>query len=531
MNTPDFHQALIQMFKTQPPEVKVSVLSGLYQRNVLDLDIENDKGLRFLDALCLSESLHPDIIDFINHIGRPDLYAQPHYGKWIIADQQIRWSKEYIGSPLPRSQTLSKIIDQVNEQYWLQKDKPNADPGSTLMYILGKLPHETHLPLVSLWKRGVHPEARLSSSWLAAASIHLHHTVNAYQEAGGNLEADAFFPSYHKDTYPLWRHIYEKNTNLVSTFSALADSQTISKSLFEIDQYGKEVVNVSGNHSEMVKKIIQRSDWNTLKRYNNDPFWLYTLQTRPELFETYIERKRKRPNFKEQDHLGRSVWFWANTTGYQDQNTFHLLHQEAPDEDLIYDHKGQGLGVQLLQFWVNQKTSIDYATIPYSSLSHDQLWSKVDQLPIQQQYKKSIEENQFKLTSSNNTDNLYEAWLLHLALHCKPTDRLTPEQRGYLAASIVLHSGFASYGKMSRLTELVKETGVECLQQLTHQSIVWPEPSIELIEKRKINSYPFDQEKINFYLNQWESIYQKQKLEKEMHRTSSSAPSLTTRRL
>ena len=512
MITPNFHTALVQVLKSEAPLVKVAVLQGLYDRQALDLDIVNEEGRNLLEALCQTEPLCQEVIEFIDAIGRTDLYANPHNGKWALMDQQIKWCQSYSSSWEKRSQTLAKMIDRVQEQYWASYDQDNSDNGSSLTRKLSKLGEHAAAPLTSLWQRGVDPHARMANSEMAICPISTNDALNAYLYAGGNLEELTYLDTLYPNTYPVWRHLYDRTGGLYPSLQKEAAKGNISVEMLKFDEYGKHVKDARGNQAEMTKRIIQHSNWNTVKQYNGTPFWLYTLSLRSDLLDNYLERKRKRPDFSEKDPFGRSVWFWANIQGFQQNPSLvDALRQELSDDFSVLNNKEEGLYVQILKHWINKLSEHNhYDGIAPSHLSQEQIWNKVETLPIASMYRKSLEfyNEHGYATNNNQKNNLHAAWLLSLAVSNAPLDQLGAEQRGMLASTLLLHTNII--GEFGRY---IQKKGLYALHLLTHDNIIWPDCPSELVEKRKTITHPFDMKSIGNYLNQWESLVEKQNLE------------------
>lgn len=508
----DFHDALEQALRTDSAKISVGVLSGLHERGALDLDgIDGDK-LTLFDRIMLHRPLATDHIQFLDSIGRSDVYAAPGDEGWSLMDRQLWFvvKNQIEGDAC----ALALMIDKVQAQWWRTHDHPKGDEATTVVAALSPLSHAA-LPLRALWRRGVDPHGRLGNKerLIAVQYMTRADTVEAYIHAGGDLNAPAMLAA-GKD-YAMWRPIMKRCDALVDTFSDANVRGLIDSDQFELDHYLKKAHLARKNISEMMKVITTRDDWHEATTHTGGPVWMDLVHSRRDLLDVFIGRKRKRPDFSQRDSEGRTAWHLACVrSGGMDEAMFNLLDGEIPHQQHMLADNGDGLATQVLKTIV-RRNKIPAGTIQAvlglrEKVGDSLLLAKIEQVDLTSSYMRAGD-------AAWTPDALFEL------LECEATHaRLTPEQRGHIIAGCILGEKQLNY-KSQKLWKQMLQQG-DLVRSFLHLGVHWPDVDhARLQQYTQVHARDFSVLDGQPLLEQWVSCLQRQHIAKGTVEATKSA--------
>lgn len=474
-----FHKAISDSLFNQQTSVKIDVLSGLHERGALDLDVLDEHGETLLGHMSKRQALPPEIIDFLDGIGRSDVYAQPKQGSFSLLDQHLRWLEQSTAKTTKIDDTLARMIARVDRSWWLGQDNHGDDPGSAMVATLAQCKC-SHLSLTALWNRGVATDARLGlpDRPLAVRGLSAQSAFQAYLDTGADLSAPLDLSG---NSPAIWRVILAQSDEVKDLVKETVDRGRIEPGQGGRDLYLKDLRLMRSNRADMIKHLFSRPDWQEIHNCYGTPAWLYAVSQRGDVLGELIERKRKRPDFAQRDHRGRSAWFWGLLRGALNPKEPELLArvmEELPPERYLPDSQGRGIMTQIAaQVLATGKTPQNLMSFMamLDGQSDEVLFAGLDEVDFSVALPRT----------HNGGSDLQCPPLMGLALLCTPRANafLTPSQRGHIVATTLLNDIYMnSYYKDQWLSVMDKQPHL--LEPLS-----WPEPDTVRLHLRDRNEY------------------------------------------
>lgn len=501
-----YHYALVEALVKLTPQQVVDLMEGLLEAGALNLDARNEQGFNLLEAYSIKSMVAPCVIEFIDRIGRSDLYTEKGQNSWAVITQQLnRWAQ--VGGNWQQSdQALAMMINKVDPQWWRSMDGPGDDEGSRLYVQIANLKEKGNHSFASLLGRGIAPDARVGSRYaLAASAIQEETQLLAYLKAGGNIE-DAVEMG---GQVPLWRHLTEHAPYIPAT--VLKQSIPASAhSVIEADQLVRQVRRHRKNLLEMHKQLKSLPDWPSTLRFDGTPVWLWALGLRPDILNHLLQVKRRGVDTSARDPKGRNMWFWAHKTSETDEATFSTIKAYLPLDQTVLDHQGHGLITQLFKEELLRNASKNSWNNPMKLLElHggdvQYLLAGIENINLKSAFLKLNQDKQSNLARM----------FCSLIRHEETRKRMTPEQRGMcLCAGSIFSSTISDFRWEKEADDLVHDC-----EKL---GIIWPDCSALNAAYQK-NEYNLIGKKASEFQQLWHINYQAQKIGSQTAPTSTQA--------
>lgn len=501
-----YHYALVEALVKLTSQQAVDLMEGLFEAGALNLDARNEQGLNLLEAYALKSMVAPCVVEFLDRIGRSDLYTEKGQHSWLVITQQLkRWAP--VGGNWQQSdQALAMMINKVEPNWWRSMDRPGDDEGGRLYVQIANMKEKSNHSFASLLKRGINPNARVGNSrTLTASTIREEPQLLAYLQVGGNLENAVEIGG----EVPLWRHLAEHAPHISEGF---LNQSTPPSTHFVIqkDRLVRQVRNHRKNLVEMHKQLKSLPDWPSTLRFDGTPVWLWALSFRPDILSHLLQVKRRAVDTSARDRQGRSMWFWAHKTSEADADTFAVIQQYLPLDQTVLDHQGHGLITQLFKQDLLRNTDTKSWNNPIKLLElHDgdpqYLLAGIEEINLNRAFLK---------LNGDNHPNLARMFC-SLIRHDETRKRMTPEQRGMcLCAASIFHSSISIFNWEREADDLVHDC--ETL------GIIWPDCSaLDAVYQK--NKYSAKGEKMSEFVKLWESNYQAQQIGAQTTPTSIQA--------